>query len=52
MCSNQRNMLHHTEITMPQQDVKAIKIFIPSFIQQMIIMALLNCTRGVEINIK
>ena len=45
-------MLHHTGIAIPQQDVKAVKIFIPSFIQQMITMVLLNCTRGVEINIK
>ena len=51
ICSAQWNMWHHARIAIPQQEVKAMNIVIPSFIQQRITMVLLDCTRGVEINI-
>ena len=44
-------MWHYTQITIPQEEVKAMKIVIPSFTQQRITAALLGCTRRVEINI-
>ena len=50
ICSDQRN-LWHTWITIPQQEVKAMVIVIPSFIQQRITTVLLDCTSRVEINI-
>ena len=51
ICSDQRNMWHYTQIAMSQQEVKAMKIVIPSFIQQWITTVLLDCTRRAEINI-
>ena len=49
--SDQRNMWHYTQITIPQEEVKTMKIVIPGFIEQRITTALLGCTRRVEINI-
>ena len=51
MCSNQRNTWHHTWIKIQQQEVKAVKIVIPSFMQQKVTTVLLTYTRGIKIDI-
>ena len=51
LCSDQRNKWHHTWIAIQQQEVKAMEIVMPTFIQLRITTVLLDYTRGVKINI-
>ena len=50
LVNHQRNTGHNTRITTPQQEVKAVKTVIPSFLQERITAVLLNYPKGVEIN--
>ena len=50
LVKGQKDTGHNTRITTPQQEVKVVKPFIPSSLQEKIAVVLLNYPKGVEIN--